>query len=154
MSGTAQVTDEIKALEQEIHAKHKELDALRLQQAPEPVADFVLQDGGGDVSLSELFGEKRDLLGRGEGVWYMTAGRASGVGVPWSDKSWFEELMDYDGDGVPEYQTQVTGTRRPGYLRITADGTRCLQIDYVRTSLNNPALNGTTLLSFTIEQGP
>lgn len=100
------------------------------------------------------YGEKRDAAGRGEGVRYMTAGRASGVGLDWSFEPWFEELMDYDGDGVPEYETQVTGTRAPGYVRLTIDGTRSLLVEYVRTVLDDPVKNGTTLLSFTIPQAP
>jgi hypothetical protein len=95
-------------------------------------------------------GEKQDALGRGEGVHYMTAGRASGVSFPWSDEAWFSELMDYDGDGVPEYTTQVTGTRAAGYVRLTIDGPERLQIEYVETSIDNPAKNGKTLLSFMI----
>jgi hypothetical protein len=58
--------------------------------------------------------------------------------------------MDYDGDGVPEYTTQVTGTRAAGYVRLTIDGPERLQIEYVETSIDNPAKNGKTLLSFMI----
>jgi hypothetical protein len=83
----------------------------------------------------------------------MTAGRASGVDCSWSFQPWYEELMDYDGDGEPEYLTQVTGTRDTGYVRITVDGPERLQIEYVQTSLSVPAKNGTTLLSFVIPSG-
>ncbi|MHC5210945.1 MAG: metallophosphoesterase [Planctomycetota bacterium] len=101
-----------------------------------------------------VYGEKRDALGQGEGVWYMTAGRASGVGNPWSQETWFKKLMDYDGDGVAEYSTPGMGTGVPGYVRITADGVRRLLIEYVRTSLLTPSINGTVLLSFEITPGP
>lgn len=51
------------ALYEEIDAKHKELVELIKSEGPEPVEDYVLKGAGGeDVRLSELFGDKEDLL--------------------------------------------------------------------------------------------
>jgi hypothetical protein len=119
----------------------------------------IMKASGAQLFLSchdhiVAFGEKRDAAGRGEGVWYMTAGKGSGVQSPWSNQDWYAELMDYDEDGVPEYLTEVTGTRAPGYVRVTVDGKHWLSVEYVQTSLTDPAANGTTLLSFMIPVAP
>lgn len=51
------------ALYEEIDAKHKELVELLKSEGPEPVEDYVLKGASGeDVRLSELFGDKPDLI--------------------------------------------------------------------------------------------
>lgn len=52
----------IESLQNEIQDKQRQLAALRRERAAEPVADYRLQTSEGDVSLSELFGNKQDLI--------------------------------------------------------------------------------------------
>ena len=84
--------------------------------------------------------------GQKDGVSYLIAGRAGGVTHPWADEGWYRSAMDYDGDGVPEYETGTTGTREPGHLVLDVDGQR-LRIEYRRAS-TDPALDGELLLGF------
>jgi predicted dithiol-disulfide oxidoreductase (DUF899 family) len=53
----------MKALYEEIDAKQKELVELLKSGGPEPVEDYVLKGAEGeDVRLSDLFGDKSDLI--------------------------------------------------------------------------------------------
>ena len=52
----------IQALQQEIQEKQKALTALRRERPAEAVSDYTLKSATGDVSLSALFGDKRDLI--------------------------------------------------------------------------------------------
>jgi predicted dithiol-disulfide oxidoreductase (DUF899 family) len=54
--------DEIRRLETEIQALKQQLTEARRRRAQEPVRDYRLAGRDGDVSLSELFGNKNDLL--------------------------------------------------------------------------------------------
>jgi predicted dithiol-disulfide oxidoreductase (DUF899 family) len=63
MAETTDVRAEIAALERELRDKQERLGELRQSLPPEPVEDHVLLDADGSaVRLSELFGEKDDLL--------------------------------------------------------------------------------------------
>lgn len=84
-----------------------------------------------------------------DGVAYLLAGRAGGVGHPWADEAWYAQAMDYDGDGVPEYDSGTTGTREPGHVVVEADDAH-LRVIYVHASLD-AAANGETLLEFTLD---
>lgn len=54
---------EIQALQQEIFEKQKELAALRLQQEPEQIDNYLFKNSNNEeVSLLELFGNKDELL--------------------------------------------------------------------------------------------
>jgi hypothetical protein len=79
-----------------------------------------------------------------DGVAYLIAGRAGGVGNSWADKPWYREAMDLDGDGVPVYETEGLGTREPGHVEISAD-LNSLRVRYLRASLQE-FLNGGVLL--------
>lgn len=96
-----------------------------------------------------VLAEKPGLDGFGEGVVYAIGGRASGVGHPWISEDWYRQAMDYDLDGVPEYETGVTGTTAPGWFEITVHGSEQLELRY-RASAALPQLDGTTLLHDTI----
>lgn len=85
-----------------------------------------------------------------DGIAYLTAGRAGGIGFPWTNKPFYRQAMDFDGDGVPEYETGVTGTRAPGHVVIDADEDR-LTVEYVRGSVTSQA-NNQVILSFELEQ--
>ncbi len=60
---TAKVKERIQVLERDIAEKRKELSGLLNESAREEVADYELTDSDGNkVRLSELFGDKDDLL--------------------------------------------------------------------------------------------
>lgn len=92
-----------------------------------------------------IIGEKLDETGFGEGIYFVTGGSAS-AGAPWTAWDSFRSEMDFDVDGVPEFETNVTGTTERGYFRITVqyDG---LLLEYVRTDLIDASLNGKVLLT-------
>lgn len=101
----------------------------------------------------DLFLSAHDHLvawGLKDGIAYCIAGRASGIGQPWASLPWYSNLMDYDGDGVPEYDSQVTGTKKPGHIELTVDDSM-LQVDYVLAS-NDAAVNGSVILSFELQR--
>lgn len=90
---------------------------------------------------------KEDFVG--ERVTYVIGGRASGIGNTWTNEDWYQEAMDDDNDGVPEFMTDVTGTRDPGWFRVTVNGTQDLEFTYVRSS-TIPGLDVEEVLWFTI----
>ena len=94
-------------------------------------------------------GEKQDENGVGERIWYILGGRAGGK-HPWVTYPDYINEMDFDGDGIAEYNTDVTGTLKEGFFCITVQGDDSLLLEYVRTHINNPALNNTVLFSHTI----
>ena len=60
---TQTIEDEIQTLEREVEAAKQRLNEVRRKRAPEPVEDFtLLQPDGAPVRLSELFGDKEDLV--------------------------------------------------------------------------------------------
>jgi predicted dithiol-disulfide oxidoreductase (DUF899 family) len=71
-----QMNDEIRALSRQIEALKQQLSEARRRSAPEPVADYQLTASSGEpIALSELFGEKDDLLvihNMGRGCVYCT----------------------------------------------------------------------------------
>lgn len=99
------------------------------------------------------WGEKLGPDGVGQGVTYLIGGRASGVAPPAAAKQWYIDGMDYDGDGVPEYDTDVTGTKKVGYFRVTVEPDVRLLFEYVRTTTSTlgGGGNGDVLFSFAVD---
>ena len=67
--------DEIAAVERRIAELTAELNALRRQNPPTPVPDYAFQTLDGETSLSQLFGEREQLLvvhNMGQGCRYCT----------------------------------------------------------------------------------
>ena len=67
--------DEIAAVERRIGELTAELNALRRQNPPTPVPDYAFQTLDGETSLSQLFGEREQLLvvhNMGQGCRYCT----------------------------------------------------------------------------------
>jgi hypothetical protein len=81
--------------------------------------------------------EKREADGRGSGVYYAMAGQASGSseGPGWVDNIWFEEAMDYDGNGEADYYSNFNGTRHPGFYRITIRGRERIDVHFMRSDV-------------------
>lgn len=97
-----------------------------------------------------VYGEKPGPNGEGEGVTYVVGGQGGALSPGWAQQDWYRETMDYDEDGVPEYATDVTGTTKRGYFRVTVEPGGQATFEYVRTHTSNAALNGTTVLSFPV----
>src|SRR5262245_60115141 len=71
----AGATKEIEQLERELYEKQQQLGTLKRAQAPTPVQDYEMRDASGAVKLSELFGDKPDLIvihNMGKGCPYCT----------------------------------------------------------------------------------
>lgn len=69
------VRERIAALEKELLEKQQTLSGLRRALPPEPVDDYELEGSAGPLKLSELFGEKSDLIlihNMGKGCSYCT----------------------------------------------------------------------------------
>lgn len=101
----------------------------------------------------DLFLSAHDHLvswGMKDGIAYCIGGRAGGVGNKWNMQSWYADAMDYDGDGIPEYNSGVTGTKKPGHFELTADDAK-LSLEYVRAS-TSPGSNGNVVVSFELLQ--
>lgn len=96
-----------------------------------------------------VWGEKVDQNFAPEGVVYAIGGRSSGIAHDWTNKAWYQQAMDYDNDGVPEYMTNNTGTRAPGWFKVTVNGKSSMVLRYLRSS-TTPSVNGQEILSFTI----
>jgi len=56
------MTDRIDALEKKMYEMSQELFKLRAEAPAEKVDDFTFQGGNGPVRLSELFGDKKELI--------------------------------------------------------------------------------------------
>jgi predicted dithiol-disulfide oxidoreductase (DUF899 family) len=56
------MTDQITALEKQIDELNEELFKLRAAAPAQPVEDFTFQSESGPVKLSELFGDKNELI--------------------------------------------------------------------------------------------
>jgi len=78
-------------------------------------------------------------------------GGNAGVGASWSSSPDYMAEMTFPGYSIPSYLTNTIGTKSPGYFRITVNGKDNVLLEYVRTHLNNPTINGTTLFSYLLE---
>lgn len=94
-----------------------------------------------------VIGEKKDSNGNGEGVYYISGGKSSGVGAPWSKLNWFMEVMDYDNNGLADYNEDIWGVTDSGYYEITADSNR-VDIKYIVSDLSGSS-NGMVALDYT-----
>ena len=98
------------------------------------------------------WGEKLGPDGQGQGVTYVIGGRASGVAPPATGNEWYSTAMDYDGDGVPEYETDVTGTKKVGYFRVSVEPGSRLLFEYVQTVTTlGSGENGDVLFAFAVD---
>jgi len=108
------------------------------------------------------FGEKLEPDGSGSGVGYLIAGQCAGPPLgevapsppPWSNEPWYREAMDYDGDGVPEFETELTGTLEKGVFFVRVVGHERVELDYLRSD-PDPARDGARVLRLVVEpDGP
>ncbi len=126
--------ERIAALENEVVEKQRELAELRREVPPEPVKDYLLQGAFGPVRLSELFGEKPDLIlihNMGKGCSYCTL---------WADG--FNGEVDHLQDraafvvcspDAPEVQAEFAASRGWRFTMVSsADTTFTADMGYVR----------------------
>jgi hypothetical protein len=99
-----------------------------------------------------VVGEKPDAEGRGEGVFYVLGGQASGdgSGPAWRDRTWFREGMDYDADGEPDFVSGVRGSLAPGFYLVTVTGRERLDLAYVASDATDAAANGRAVLRLSL----
>ncbi|MFT7518148.1 MAG: hypothetical protein ACI9MC_000275 [Kiritimatiellia bacterium] len=101
-----------------------------------------------DVDVFMSFHDHVVTHGIKDGVSYLIGGRSSGIGNAWINQQWYRDAMDYDLDGTPEFETDVSGTVKPGIFEVTVeDGSA--RFDYVLVS-PDPSVDGTVLLSYTV----
>ncbi len=93
-----------------------------------------------------VIGEKQNATNHGEGVYYISGGKSSGVGAPWAKLPWFMDVMDYDYNGVADYSEGIWGSDEVGYYEIIADSDK-VDIRYVVSDLDE-ADNGKTAFSY------
>lgn len=108
------------------------------------------------------FGEKLEADGSGSGVGYLIAGQCAGPPLgevapsppPWSNEPWYRQAMDYDGDGVPEFESELTGTLEKGVFFARVVGHERVELDYLRSD-PDPARDGERILHLVITpEGP
>jgi len=92
-------------------------------------------------------GEKKDANNQGDGVYYISGGKSSGVGAPWSKLNCFKDVMDYDNNGVADYNKGIWGSADSGYYEIVTDNNKA-DIKYIVSDLNS-AFNGRTAFEYT-----
>jgi predicted dithiol-disulfide oxidoreductase (DUF899 family) len=84
MAETLNIDSEIENLEREVEAAKKRVVEARLRRPAEPVSDYELTSADGPVKLSELFGDKQDLLlihNMGTGCNYCTLWADGFIGI-------------------------------------------------------------------------
>lgn len=101
-----------------------------------------------EVDVFMSFHDHVVVHGVKDGVTYLIGGRASGIGNNWTNKQWYRDAMDYDLDGVPEFDTEVSGTTLPGVFEVTVSG-GVARFDYVLAS-PDPLVDGTVWLSYEV----
>lgn len=101
------------ALEKEIADKKTELKKLREQLSPQEVPDYTFEDSqGGEVKLSELFGDKDELIlvsNMGKSCRYCTlwADNYNGIVKPLNDRAAFAVVSP----DSPDVQKKFAGSR-------------------------------------------
>ncbi len=99
-------------------------------------------------------GEAVDNSGIGEGIYYVNGGQPTrGVQYGqdgWSDGTWIHQYYDYDGDGVGDFMSNVTGAAIPGFYRITANGRDNLTLEFLQSNVVDPQFNNLPAYEFTI----
>jgi hypothetical protein len=77
--------------------------------------------------------EKPDKDGTGTRVFYTTGG-TFGAGAPWTVDESFQKEMDLDGDSKADFYSDVNGSIKRGYFRITVNGPQSVSFAYVQSS--------------------
>ena len=99
-----------------------------------------------------LIGEKKNSRGEGEGVYYIMGGQASGTRPRWLNKDRFHENADYDNDGQADFLSNVNGTLARGFYRVTVYGSERVEIAYIASAPDDPAIDGQAVLQLTLFQ--
>lgn len=116
------MTKEIEALEMKIYEMNQELFKLRGEVSPEKVDDYTLQSESGPVKLSELFGDKKEL------ILIHNMGRSCDYCTMWADG--FESMRRHlesraafvlCSPDSPEKQKDVRDERGWSYRMVTDD---------------------------------
>lgn len=94
--------------------------------------------------------EKLKADGSGTNTFYVKGGRGSG-GIPkWSqNETIFKNKMDWNLNGVPDYEESELGANSIGFFKISVHGKESVQFDYIASSAT-PELNNISVLTKTI----
>ena len=87
--------------------------------------------------------EKPNDQGEGTRTYHVKGGRMGGVGFGWTTDAAFKKEMDWDLDTITDYEDLETGTKKPGYYRITVNGKESVVFEYIQSDKNDPTLDGT-----------
>ena len=143
----ANVTDEIRDLSQQIYELKQKLSEARRRAEPEPVRDYQLTASSGEpVTLSDLFGNKDDLLiihnmGRGCAYCTMWADGFASM-VPYiEDRAAFVVISPDD----PETQAAFAESRGWPFRMVSAAGTSFIR-DFGFADLNGSVMPGVSAL--------
>lgn len=95
--------------------------------------------------------EKPDINGIGTNTYYVKGGRGAG-GIPkWStNEQAFKNKMDWNLDGIPDYDNPGLGNNVIGFFKITVHGKESVTFDYIISTPDNPQTNNTISLTKTI----
>ncbi|HJO27562.1 MAG TPA: metallophosphoesterase [Planctomycetota bacterium] len=95
-------------------------------------------------------GEKQNAAGEGEGVHYILGGQLALNASPWRGEPWFQNEMDWDEDGVADYDNGYSGSRSVGFYRVTVFGKDAMVFEYICSDPDDPAANNTVEFTYTI----
>ena len=135
----ATANSEIENLETEIGEKLKRLAELKRSAAGENVTDFSLKNNDGEVKLSSLFGEKKDLIvihNMGTGCPYCTlwADGFNGLYQHFADRAAFA-VVSPDNPEVQQKFAEQRGWRFPMYSAEDSDFTKEMGFDSLQGPL-------------------
>lgn len=97
-----------------------------------------------------VVGEKQNAAGEGDGVHYILGGQLALNASPWRGEPWFQNEMDWDEDGVADYDSGYRGSRSVGFYRVTVFGEAAMVFEYVSSDPEDPAANNVIEFSYTI----
>ncbi len=123
-STTVSIEDQLQSLEKEITEKYAQRKELLKQMAGETVEDYPLKaQGGATVTLSEMFGDKTELLvvhNMGKNCPYCTlwADGFNGVANHLADRAAFAVVSP----NSPEVQKEFAESRNWGFPMFSSEG--------------------------------
>ncbi|MAE27724.1 MAG: metallophosphoesterase [Planctomycetota bacterium] len=95
-------------------------------------------------------GEKQNAAGEGEGVHYILGGQLALNASPWRGEPWFQNEMDWDEDGVADYDNGYSGSRSVGFYRVTVFDKEAMVFEYICSDPDDPTANNVVEFTYTI----
>ncbi len=95
--------------------------------------------------------EKLDAAGQGTRTFHVKGGRAGYYGASWAQPNSFKKEMDWDGNGVADYDEPALGSRQAGFFLIHVNGQQSVTFEYILTNTQDESLDNTVGFSRTIQ---